>query len=86
MIEILIYLVVLLTALPIGLMLAWLCKEELVDGRKWFNLMIISFILLGIISFVVFRDMPIVLSFSYMVLITGVSLYKGKDKKFVGAK
>jgi len=83
MIGVLIYAVILLSALPVGWVLAWLCKEELVDGKKWFKLMIVSFIVLGGVSFIVFRDLPIALSLGYMVLVTGVSLFKGNDKKFI---
>ncbi len=74
---------VLLTALPIGWMLAWLCKDELVQGRKWFVRIIISFSALFLASLIFYRNVSVLFSLSYMVVVTYVSLHKSKDEKFV---
>ena len=73
----------LLTAIPIGLMLAWLCKDELVLGRKWFVVIITSFSFLLLASLIFYRNFSILLSLSYMIVVTYISLHKSKNKKFV---
>ena len=82
-INIILSLIVLLSALPIGWVLAWLCKDELVLGRKWFIVIIISFSVLFLSCLIFYRKGSILLSLSYMIIVTYVSLHKSKDDKFV---
>ena len=81
-IQILLHIGIMLTAIPIGWLLAWLTRDELVDGKRWFNLIIYALILILIVMFFVWRDISIILALIYMVVVTVVSLYKGGDKKF----
>jgi len=69
-------LIVLLTAIPIGLFLAWLCKDELVIGRKWFKVIIGSFSVLLLGSLIFYRNLSVLLSLGYMLIVTYVSLHK----------
>ena len=39
--------VILLLAIPIGYLIAWLAKDELVAGKKWFRVLIILSILIS---------------------------------------
>ena len=39
--------IILLLAIPAGFLIAYLCKDELADGRKWFRILIVSGIVLG---------------------------------------
>jgi len=82
-VTILLYVLVFATAIPVGWLLAWLCKDELVDGRKWFMRIGYILVIILIVAVLVWRDVPIVLSLSYMIVVTAVSLYKSNDKKFV---
>jgi len=77
--EGLLYAVVLLTSIPIGLFLAWLCSDELFDGRRWFKLILYSLVIVFVVILLVYRNIPIMLSLVYMIIITLISLYKGKQ-------
>jgi len=39
--------IILLSAIPIGYLIAWLAKDELVAGKKWFRVLIILSILIS---------------------------------------
>ena len=107
-IQILLYIAMMATAWPVGWALAWLCKEELVSGGRWFKRIIYVLLGIGIITVVLLllglmgliglmgltgisvfafvepsMCITILLTIVYMILITAVSLYKGKDKKFL---
>jgi len=82
----LVYAVILLLGIPAGYLLAWLCRDELVDGRKWFKILSwISFILV-ILFLLIYRDVAVILTLVYICIISLISLYKSYDKRFVGKK
>jgi len=64
---------ILLTAIPAGFLLAWLTKEELKDGRKWFKL-IIALSLAGSVVFLVLKNEAVTLTLVYITIATGISL------------
>jgi len=78
-VQFLLYALVLLTAIPAGYVLAWLCKDELKDGRKWFKIILCSLAVVMIVSFVFYINTSIILSLAYMIIITLVSLKKSMD-------
>jgi len=82
-ITILLNIFILLTAVPAGYFLAWLCKDELVDGRKWFKIILycLFVILIGVLIF--YRSLNVILAVVYMIIVTFIALWKGKDKKFL---
>jgi len=80
---ILLNIAILLTAIPVGYVLAWLCRDELVDGRKWFKMIIYILVILLIVFLLVYKDASILFSLMYMLIITYISLFKSKDKGFV---
>jgi len=80
--KIMLHLIILITAVPVGWFLAKLSKEELVPGKRWFKVIIYSLIIIGLVFFLSYRDMPILLALAYMAIITYMSVYKSKDKKF----
>lgn len=82
MIKVLLDIVLLLTAIPVGYFLAWLCKDEIIY-RKWMNLILYCLIIVGIVYSLIYFDINIILAFIYMIIITLVSIYKSKDKKFL---
>ncbi|MBS3089654.1 hypothetical protein J4461_02100 [Candidatus Pacearchaeota archaeon] len=51
MVEILI----LILAIPTGILLAWAARDELVAGRKWFRITFIIFILGSLILYIINR-------------------------------
>ena len=64
---------ILLTAVPAGLLVAWLTKEELRAGKKWFK-MIIALSLAGSVVFLVLENEAVTLTLVYIAIATGISL------------
>lgn len=75
-------LVILIIAIPVGYWLAYVARDELVDGRKWFKTIIIVGILLGIWFFLTgFKASGYT---SFFVSILGIIAYvKSYDKKWI---
>lgn len=86
LLQVLLYVVIMATALPAGWLLAWLCHDELVDGKKWFYIIFYGLIALLIASLLFYRKLSAILSLAYMMIITIISLWKANDKKFVNRK
>lgn len=82
--KILLNILVLLTSIPAGYFLAWLCKDELVDGRKWFKLIIYCLFIILVLLLIFYRNINVLLTVAYMIIVVFVALFLGKDKKFVG--
>ena len=66
---------ILLTAIPAGFLLAWLTKEELKDGKKWFKL-IIAVSLAGSIAFLFLKNEIVTLTLVYMAIVSYISMRK----------
>lgn len=81
MAQILLIILVLLLAFPSGYLLAYLCRDELVAGRKWFKLLALSSTILAIIF--VFFNFTISLNLIFISIVSLISLGKSYDKKFV---
>ena len=80
MIKELLITIVLILGFPAGYLLAYLCKEELVSGRKWFLAIMIISIISGII-FLFFNLVASLTSF-FIAIVSFVSLIKSYDKRF----
>ncbi|MBM3247463.1 hypothetical protein FJZ17_02910 [Candidatus Pacearchaeota archaeon] len=74
-----------LTAIPVGWFLAWLCKDEIVY-RKWFY--ILFYLCLALILLILILKRPIyeLLTCIYFIILLVIALIKGKDKKFLNLK
>ena len=68
--------ILLLLAIPTGLILAWLAKEELKEGRKWFKALVIASIALAFF-FWIFGVRYVSLTFAFIAVASLVSLIKG---------
>tara|TARA_Y100000310_G_C20674537_1_gene812185 strand:+ start:333 stop:590 length:258 start_codon:yes stop_codon:yes gene_type:complete len=73
--------VVLILAVPVGYLIAWLARDELLVGRKYFRILIIGSILAGIWFYLVKR-WELVLSMAFLLIISLISLVKSQDKKW----
>lgn len=74
--------IILLLGIPLGFLISFFCKEELVSGRKWFKLIIISFTIISVL-FIILEDYLIFLT-SFFIIITILILYKKSfNKKFI---
>ena len=83
MIEVIFYILVLATAFPVAWLLAWLCDDELVSDKKWFKytLYCLGIVLLVILIF--YRNLAIILSLVYMIIILLMLLWFGKNTKWI---
>jgi len=81
MIKELLLAIVLLLGIPAGYLLAWLCKEELVLGRKWFLVILVLSLVSGVV-FLFFNLISSLTSF-FIVIISLISLILSYNKKFV---
>jgi hypothetical protein len=77
--------VILALGIPAGYLLAWLGRDELVSGRKWFRVLIIVGILSGIWLFLVGERSGAWTS-GFAVVVGLVSLVKSEDKKWTKQK
>jgi len=72
---------VLLLALPSGFLLAYLANDELIQGRKWFKVLIILFVILG--SWFYLADFKaITYTSGFIIIVSFISLIKSYDKKW----
>jgi len=81
MLEILQIMFMLFLAIPIGYLLAYLTKDELVAGRKYFKL--ISFLCSLMALIFLFFSLTIALTLVFISIVSSVSLAKSYDKKFI---
>lgn len=63
----------LLTAIPVGLLIAWLTKEELRDGQKWFKLVVLLSCV-GSVAFLILKNEIVALSLVYMAIVSYMSV------------
>ena len=76
---------VVVSAIPLGYLVAYMARDELIVGRKWFGvLMILSLVLFFLC--LAFRNYPSAFTLAFIFIATWVSLVKSKDKKFISKK
>ena len=76
---------VLILGIPVGYWIAWLCRDELIEGRKWFRSIIAISVLLAIFFFSI-RNYIIVSTMIFILIVSFVSLMKSFDKSWTGKK
>ena len=80
-IDIIFYIVILATAVPVGMLLAWLCKDELRKDRKYFIILAYFFtVVLLAIALIYFR-ISFILTLIYAILILLILIYYSKNAK-----
>ena len=79
MLKILIGVIVLILGIPIGNILAKYTKEELKDGRKWFNLLIFIGLIGGLVGAIIQND-SLMFSFLFIAIVTIRSLNSNYTK------
>ncbi|PJA69666.1 hypothetical protein CO155_03685 [Candidatus Pacearchaeota archaeon CG_4_9_14_3_um_filter_35_19] len=72
-------------AIPVGFLIAYLARDELESGRKWFKTLIIISVL-GIVGFWLIDESEISWTFGFIFITTLVSLLKSSDKKWIKGK
>lgn len=81
------YVLILVAAFPVGYLLAWLARDELVSWKKIYTLITILSVLLTIpVAFLSLFDLiklPIILTLFFIAIISLIAVWKSHDKKFV---
>ncbi len=79
------YVLILLASFPVSYLLAWLARDELQAGRKWFIILsAISLVIVVIISFSRFLiKVPVILTLFFIIILCLISIWKSYDKKFI---
>jgi len=77
----LIHLLVLLTSIPAGIVLAKLTKEELKSGRSWFESLTILAFVAGFV-FLMSKNYVVALSFFYISIVSIISLLLSHGRIF----
>ena len=71
--------IILLFAIPTGFLIAWLARDELVSGKKWFKILIIVSILLGIWFWLAGKSYIVWIA-GFIAIVSLISLIKSEDK------
>jgi len=75
-------LIVLLGSVPVGLWIAYLARDEIVVGRKWFKALIILGVFVGG-WFYLTGEKAVAWTSGFVVVVSFISLFKSFDKKWV---
>ena len=71
--------IILLLSIPFGLLVCWLARDEIIEGRKYFKgIILISFILM--FSFIKYEY--VVVSLGVIAISASISLLKSYDSKW----
>ncbi len=73
--------IILVLAVPVGFLIAWLARDELIDGRKWFYSIVIASAFLSIV-FAKLGYGYITISLTFITIVSFISLLKSRDKKW----
>lgn len=75
----------LLLSIPVGFWIAWLCRDELIQGRIWFKLIILLSILVIILAY--FYSKPVILiTMVFVIMVSSISLAKSYDRKWTSRR
>jgi len=68
-------------AFPVGFWIAWLARDELISGRKWFRILIITGIAI-LIVFLSAREYAATGTGVVISIISGIAYWKSYDRKW----
>jgi len=74
--------IILILAIPSGYLIAWLARDELIQGRFWFKVLIYLSLIIGVIFYFLER-FYISLTMGFIIVVSAISLRKSYDKKWV---
>jgi len=78
----LIELLLVVLAVPVGFLVAYLANDELVAGRKWFVAIIALSVVLALWHTFTFAEGAVSWTFRFAIVVTAISLWKSYDKKW----
>ena len=74
-------LLILILSVPSGLFLAYISRDELINGRKWFRILIMISLISGIWFFLQ-RNKPLIFTLAFIFIVSLISYTKSFDKKW----
>jgi hypothetical protein len=74
------YLAILLTSIPVGILLSKLCNDELKQGKEYFRLFISFSLILLILTLIFYRNLTIILTIIYMIILVVILFLAPKFK------
>ncbi|MDP4039745.1 MAG: hypothetical protein Q8P57_04160 [Candidatus Pacearchaeota archaeon] len=74
--------IILLLAIPVGFLISWLSRDELINGKKYIKILFIASIL-GIIGFWIYGFSTASWSSGFMGIVSLIGLIKSEDKRWV---
>jgi ABC-type Fe3+ transport system permease subunit len=79
--NLLLSITLLLLSIPLGFLIAWLARDELLQGRKWFQRIIALAFLAGI-ALGVLQEYAGTLTCAFIIVVAYISYRKSFDKKW----
>ena len=73
--------ILLILAIPVGYLIAWMARDELIAGRKWFRIIFIASIALSGL-FWLLGNGYISISLVFIAIVVLISLIKSEDKRW----
>lgn len=73
---------ILVVAVPVGFLIAWLARDELVDGRIWFKVLIALSVVFGTIYGLIGKGY-VSWTCGFILIVCLVSLLKSYDRKWI---
>ena len=70
--------IILILAVPVGYLIAWMARDELENGKKWFRILIIISVI-GAIGFWLYGRRAEALTSGFIVIVSLISLLKSKS-------
>ena len=81
------YIIVLALAFPVGYLLAYMARDEIKAGKKWFiALAIVSALMIVPLFILTIYKFPIILTLLFIIIISLIAVWKSYDKKWVKEK
>ena len=74
-------LLILFLAIPVGFLIAWLARDELIMGRKWFVALIVLSIL-DLLFSILMELNYLAMTVLFVMVVTGISYWKSYDRKW----
>jgi len=73
--------IILILAIGSGFLISWLCREELIAGRKWFKLLVILSVVIGI-GLELFGYGAAAWTMGFIAIVSMISYWKSFDGKW----
>lgn len=81
--QVILLFIILATAFPLGYLLAWICRDELVNGRRYFKIIMRASVILVWVLALAWNNLAVTGTLAYIAIVSYISLAKSWDKKFV---